>query len=241
MTGQPRVLWIAFKQFLVQIYKDAMLVLICIAPFLCGGLFKYILPIAEKLAERYIPLSEILQPYYILFDLVLGSVTPMLYCFAAAYVILSEVDDGLSRYLAVTPIGKRGYLLSRIGIPAVISFIVSIFILMVFHISNISILEIIGVSFVTSMSGVITGLLVVALSANKVEGMAVSKLTGLISLGLPAPFFINGSIQYLLFFLPSFWVAKFAIEKNIIYILLGIVISLLWMFLLYKRFEKKIR
>jgi hypothetical protein len=241
MTIQARVLLVAFKQFIVQIYKDAMLILLCIAPFLCGCFFKYILPLLEKLLSGYLPLESILKPYYLLFDLLLGALTPLLYCFAAAYVILAEIDDGISKYLAVTPVGKKGYLISRIGFPALIAFFISVLALMLFHISNISVVEMIGVSLVFSLLGIITALLVVALSANKVEGMAVSKLTGLFFLGLPAPFFIKGSMQYILFFLPSFWVAKYTVEDKLLFLLVGMIVSIVWIRILYQKFNNKIR
>ncbi len=241
MNYRPKVLYIAFQQFLVQIYKDAMLIILCLAPVLCGILFKYVLPIIEKIVNTYLPLSSILQPYYLLFDLLLAMVTPLMYCFAAAYVILSEIDDGISRYLAVTPVGKKGYLISRIGIPAFISFLVSIITLYCFKLTDCSFPNIIGVCVITTLLGVVTALLIVSLSANKVEGMAVSKMTGLLSLGLPAPFFMNGTVQYALFFLPSFWLSKFAKEANIIYFLIGCLESLLWIYLLYSRFDKKIK
>lgn len=241
MNVEPRVLWNAFKQFMVQIYQDSMLIILCIAPILCGSFFKFILPWIEDKVAFYLPLHDILQQYYLLFDLFLCAVTPLLYCFAAAYVILSEVDEGLTRYLAVTPIGKLGYLITRMGIPAVLSFFIGILMLGIFRISDISIVEIVAVSLVTSLLGIVTALVVVALSANKVEGMAISKLTGLLSLGLPAPFFITGPLQYLLCWLPSFWISKFVLDKNIMFIIIGFLISLIWIYLLYDKFDKKIR
>jgi fluoroquinolone transport system permease protein len=80
----------------------------------------------------------------------------------------------------------------------------------------------------------------VAVSGNRVEGMAVSKLSGLLILGLPAPFFIFDKIQYLLFFLPSFWLAKLSVEGNVIYFAVCILVSMCWGGLLYRKFKKKI-
>ncbi|MBH1942331.1 ABC transporter permease [Mobilitalea sibirica] len=240
MMVSKKALLNSFKQFMVQIYKDAMLILLCIAPLLAGSVFKFGIPFAQELIYEYFGLTKLFVPYYLLFDLLLGSLTPLLYCFAAAYVVLGEIDDGISGYLSVTPLGKRGYLISRLGFPAVISFVVSIVLMMVFSLSDFALPYIVGIALSSNLLGIIEALLVVSLSSNRVEGMAVSKLTGLFFLGLPVPFFVEGSIQYLVFFLPSFWLAKFAIEKELLFLLTGVLVSLVWIFMLNKKFNRKI-
>lgn len=240
MTYNKKVLGYAFLQFLNQILKDAMLILLSIAPILSGLFFRFGIPFIQSLLTRYLNKPDLLSPYYLLFDLLMGSLTPLLYSFAAAYVILGEIDDGISKYLAVTPIGKKGYLISRLGFPSLIAFIISIMALYVFKLSELSFLDILIIAFLGAMLGMIEALLVVSLSGNKVEGMAVSKLSGLFFLGLPAPFFISGKIQYTLFFLPSFWVSKAVTDKQIIFALIGVIVSIAWIVGLYQRFKKKI-
>lgn len=240
MTNRLRVLSYAFIQFLYQLLKDAMLILLCVAPILCGLFFQFGIPFIQSLLIKYLNNPDILPAFYLLFDLMLAILTPMLYCFAAAYVILGEIDDGISKYLAVTPIGKNGYLISRLGFPAIIAFVVSIVAVSIFKLTQISFVDILIITFISSILGLVEALLIVSFSSNKVEGMAISKLSGLFMLGLPAPFFISGNIQYILFFLPTFWLAKFAIEKNIIYAALGILTSIAWGTILYRKFKKKI-
>lgn len=240
MTNRLKVLTIAFNQFLYQLLKDAMLILLCSAPVLCGLFFLFGIPFAQSLLIKYLDKPDLLPPYYLLFDLMLATLTPMLYCFAAAYVILGEIDDGLSKYLAVTPIGKRGYLISRLGFPAIIAFIISIIAVSIFKLTAMSIGTIILVTFMASILGIVEALLVVSLSGNKVEGMAVSKLSGLFMLGMVVPFFIKGSIQYIIFFLPSFWIAKYLMDGNLIYAFIGILTSGVWGFILYRKFITKI-
>jgi fluoroquinolone transport system permease protein len=231
---------ISFLQFLNQLFKDAMLILLCMAPVLCGFFLLYGVPFVQSLLIQYLSMPDLLPPYYLLIDLFLGAMTPLLYCFAAAYVILGEIDDGISKYLAVTPIGKKGYLISRLGIPAMIAAVVSIVILRIFCLTELSFSTILIIAFMMSFLGLTEALLVVAISSNKVEGMAISKLTGLLFLGLPAPFFLTGNIQYVLFLLPSFWVAKFVLEKQILFMVIGLITSFGWILFLYQKFKKKI-
>jgi len=240
MTYSRKVLFYSFKQYINQIFKDAMLVLLCIAPILCGLFFKYGIPFLQSMLAKHLGLSDILSPYYFLFDLMLAIMTPLLYCFASAYLILGEIDEGVSKYMAVTPLGKKGYLISRLGFPTCISFVVTIVALSVFSLTQMTVGLKIGIAFLSALMGFIEALLIVSISSNRVEGMAVSKLSGLLILGIPAPFFIIGRTQYLLFVLPSFWASKYAIEENPIFMAVCLIISTVWIVILYKRFRKKI-
>ena len=47
---------------------------------------------------------------------------PAMFCFAAAMVVLEERDEGAwLPYLCITPLGRNGYLISRLGVPAVLA------------------------------------------------------------------------------------------------------------------------
>lgn len=235
-----RKLFKSFGQFVEQITKDLMLFVVCFAPILCGLFFKFGIPLAESLLTKQFHCNEILTPYYLMFDLFLAVMTPIMFCFVSAMIILGEIDDKISNYIAVTPLGNSGYLISRLGFPTVIATITSMTVLPIFSLTKISFLMLISLSILTAITGLIVSMLVVSLSSNKVEGMAVTKLSGLIILGIPAPFFITDNIQYVLFFLPSFWIAKLAIERNYLYIIPAIIISIAWIMPLSKRFVNKL-
>jgi fluoroquinolone transport system permease protein len=73
-----------------------------------------------------------------------------------------------------------------------------------------------------------------------VEGLAVAKLSGLFMLGLPIPFFLFSNVQYWFFFLPSYWIAKLCIEQNYIFGVPALLSSILWMKILYRKFDRKL-
>jgi fluoroquinolone transport system permease protein len=238
---KSKIMLYSFGQLLSQITKDAMLYMACFAPVIMGVFNRYGIPYAENILTRQFNRIEILRPYYLLFDLFLAVMTPLMFCFISAMVLLGEIDDKISSYMAVTPLGKNGYLISRLGIPSVISLMVTLISLNIFPLTKLTTGMITGISILASFSGFIVSLMVVALSTNKVEGMAVTKLTGIFSLGIPAPFLITGKIQYILSFLPSFWMAKFAISKNLLHLLLGLIISVIWILFLWKKFKRKLQ
>ena len=98
-----------------QIKSDPMMFTACFTPFVMGTLIKFGIPFLERITDFS------LQAYYPIFDLLLSIMAPVLLCFAFAMITLEEIDDKVSRYFSVTPLGKSGYLFTRLGVPAVIS------------------------------------------------------------------------------------------------------------------------
>lgn len=235
-----KAMFISFKQFLLQISRDSMLLVICLSPIITGIIFKFSIPIAEKFFCDYFEKTVILSPYYLLFDIFLAIVTPYMFCFASAMVILEEKDTNITNYLSVTPMGKTGYLLSRLGFPAIISAMFSIIVLLFFSLTDTGILITAALAALTAPIGAIISLLIVSLSSNKVEGMAIAKLGGLIMIGVAIPFFITDTRQYLGAFLPSFWVTKIVIDFSTGNLLMGIIVIAAWVYLLSHRFNKQI-
>ncbi|MFA9424041.1 MAG: ABC transporter permease, partial [Sedimentibacter sp.] len=217
-----------------------MLFMACISPLLFGLFIRFGIPFTEKLLTVHFNEMEILYPYYLLFDLFLATLTPIMFSFVSAMVILGEIDDGITSYMSVTPLGKGGYLVSRVVFPLIFSFFITIIVLYKFSLTEIPLGIIVGVSILSSILGFIMTMLVVSISSNRVEGMAVMKLSGILMIGIPAPFFISESIQCLLFILPSLWISKFVLGNSEVYFIVCITISIGWIMILLKRFMKKI-
>ncbi len=235
-----RALFRCFQIFIKQISRDSMLYAILAAPILAGLFFRFGIPQAEIFLCEYFGRTAILSDYYLLFDLLLATLTPFMFCFASAMVMLTEMDENVVRYIAVTPVGKRGYILSRLLFPAGISVLVSVLILRVFSLTNLSMAIQLIICILTGILSIAVCLFILSFSHNRVEGMALGKLTGMIMLGLPVPFFLLSDMQYAVFFLPSFWIAKLGIEKNLLFAIPAGLISALWIWLLYGRFKRRI-
>ena len=230
----------SFKMFIFQIFGDAMLFAVLIAPILTACFFRFRLPMIEQMICSYFHKAAILANYYLLFDLLLSVITPYMFCFASSMVMLTEYDENMTSYMEVTPVGKKGYLFSRLGFPAIISFIVSVILMLCFSLTKWSLLMIMLICMLTSILSIIVSLLLFSLSHNRVEGMAIAKLSGLLMLGLPVPFFLFSNVQYLFSFLPSFWIAKFCMEQNYVFLLFALLSSLIYTWLLYRKFERKL-
>lgn len=221
-------------QVFKQIKSDPMMFAACFTPFVMGALIKFGIPFLERITDFS------LQAYYPIFDLLLSIMAPVLLCFAFAMITLEEIDDKVSRYFSITPLGKSGYLFTRLGVPSIISAVIAFFVLLLFSLEKLSIGMTICLALLGSVQAIIVSLMIITLSSNKLEGMAVTKLAALTLLGIPAPFFIDSYYQFSVGFLPSFWVAKAMQNEAVLYFSIGLMVALVWYYFLTKSLFRKL-
>ncbi len=231
----------SFALFVRQIFKDSMLATVCIVSVLVGVLIRYGVPALEQALCARLSRAAVLVNYYLLFDLLLALITPYLICFASAMMMLTEYDENITGYLAVTPVGKSGYVLSRLGLPAGVAFVMTLILMRAFSLTEWPIAMTLLTALLTCLASIAVALLLFSFSHNRVEGMAMAKLSGLLMLGLPAPFFLMSDMQYLFSPLPSFWIAKLGMEQSLLFLIPALGTSLLWIWGLYGKFRKKLR
>lgn len=230
----------SFLLMLRKMKSDAMLIMLTVCPFFMGLLFRFGIPIIEHVLTDYFGFSEILTPYYPLFDTFLVIVTPSMFYYAAAMVMLEESDDRVAAYLSVTPLGKTGYLFSRLGFTGLIAFLISIAAVLVFHLAQTDVILFLNAAFAGTIQSVIVALLIAGLSKNKVEGMAVGKFASLLSLGALIPFFVNDKVQFFASVSPSFWIGKMMRTGSYISFFMSLFVSFVWITVLSSKFIKKI-
>lgn len=230
-----RAIRLSFFHMLKLIRQDRMLLAAGLAPLLAGIAIRYAVPLAEGSLVRLTGAEAVLAPYYALFDLFLASLTPAMFCFIAAMVMLEERDDHIDRYLSATALGRNGYFISRIVLPALAAFVVTAILLPVFHLALLSTGAVLLLSLAGTLQGMIIGLLIVTVSSNKLEGMAVTKLSSLMMLGAVIPYFVPAPFSFGFSFLPSFWMGKGVLEGSLLYLLPSIAAGGCWIPALWMR------
>ena len=101
-------------------------------------------------------------------------------------------------------------------------------------------MEIILLSLTGSLQGIVIALLIVTISSNKLEGMAVTKLFSLMILGAIVPFFLPSPIDLCAFFLPSFWMGKAVTERKPVVMLLSVLVAASWILCLKRKQDRKL-
>lgn len=234
-----RVIWLSFLHMLKFIQRDMMLFMAGIAPFIAGTTIHFGVPILEKILVHMTGLPSVLFPYYGLFDIFFAFIAPTMFCFVVAMIMLEEHDNYIDRYLYVTGLGRNGYFVSHIILPALVAFIVTVILFPVFQLTTLSLLAVLSLASASTLQGIIIALLIVTLSKNKLEGMAVAKVSSIVILGAVAPYFIQSPFIYFLSFLPSFWIGKAMHDQNLVYMLSAILVAGSWVLILRKLFNIK--
>ncbi len=233
------------KGSVTQIYRDQMLVLLCLSPFLSGIMLRFIIPLVNRLLTEYLDFS--LAPYYLMVDAMVITLGPMMVSAMTGLLILDERDDGICLYYSVTPIGGEAYLLIRFSLPFLYSLAASLVLIPFTSLGGLSYGWMIPAAATTSYVGVMMGMMLVSIASNKVEGLAVSKLLGVIFFGIPLAWFANSYLRAVGSLLPTYWVMDMLMQAKAGQIVrywtdfaIGLACTTIWIIGLYRIFIKRI-
>ena len=230
-----------FLYMVKQITQEMMMIMLAIAPVLTGLFFRIGIPFLEEHILRHYGLEQIIIPYYEIFSWLLSMLTGMLFAFVGGLVVLGEIDDNVAKYIMITPAGIRGYLCSRIIIPAIISAVVALICVPFFSLVDIGFVKLIIMVLTTMLSGIITTLLVVAMSSNKVEGMAIGKISGLFGVMYFVPLLVTGTIRYVFCLFPMFWIGEWSVYGGGEKLIIAFFEFVIWICIMLWRFYTKMK
>ena len=154
-----RAVRLSFFYMLKIVMQDKMLFAALMSPIFAGIAIYFGVPVAEKLLIQETGLRAVLTPYYGLFDIFFASLTPVMFCFIVSMVVLEENDDHIDFYLFITGLGKKGYFVSRMVLPALLAFLITVILLPVVKLTALSGVEIILLSLAGSLQGIVIALL----------------------------------------------------------------------------------
>ena len=80
------------RRFFAEIWSAAMLAVLAVVPIFMGIAFHFGVPELDEYICAATAQKEILAPYYAIFDLLLSTMTPIMFTAAGALVILDDPD-----------------------------------------------------------------------------------------------------------------------------------------------------
>jgi fluoroquinolone transport system permease protein len=231
------------KSDLKNIGRDPMLLMCLVAPFIILLFVLLLFPIISTFTTRQFNFS--LDGYFPILRLFFLPLTPMMLGMIYGFILLDERDGGIISYLAITPLGKSGYLKIRMMIPVVASFVMNVaFFTLTGFTHLISWVEVIILSIIVAFEAPMMLLFLAAFASNKVEGMAIAKGFGIIMMPIAIDFFFKGDWRWALSFSPLWWVER-AVFSDISlrwpYLAGAAIVHILFIWVLYLKFEKKMQ
>jgi fluoroquinolone transport system permease protein len=187
-----------------NIRRDPLLKWIVLIPLGMAFMARSILP--DLLRQASVLVDFDLLPYYQpLMAYTLLILTPMLAGMVIGFLLLDQRDDHTLSALQVTPLTLNGYLVYRLVTPTIASLLVSLAVLQVSGLVRFSLSELFGVALNAAPLSCLYALFIASFAANKVQGFAITKVTGVILLPPLIAYFIPTGWRIVIGFVPTYW------------------------------------
>ncbi len=233
-------LGVSFKMLARQVKDDKISAVMIGFPIVVALLLYFFAPmVSDGLVARY-GAGWDLHRLFPMFDAIVAAFAIITPGYAAVMVILGEIDERVTPSLCASPLGRGGYLFSRLGLPTLFSVAVAFVLCFTLNLAGLPAPMYVTVILVTLVADTLPSMIVVAFARNKVEGVALFKIAIFATFVIIVPFFVDSWVQWLFAPLPSFWIGKLVKELNYLYAIPALLTSLVWLVPLWRRFMKKI-
>jgi len=224
------------KRDLTFILRDPMMLLLFIVPVIIPIVFKLLLTYGLDLLNRYIYFD--FSPYngyllvlaVILIPTMLGAVT--------GFQMLDEKDGNIDELLSITPMGRLGYLLTRVNISLFMTFVYVIYTYLVLDVYSVSVFVLILLSVLLSLYSMMIGCLLYILAEDKVKGLTYVKGLSFIMVFAFAKLIDNNYLIIVSNLFPTYWIAELVLNPSLATIIYSIAVHLLWFLLATKKVLK---
>lgn len=224
------------------ILRDGILLIALLAPILLAFVIRFGVPIVTDLVMAEFGFDVVpLYPLFIGFSIF---ITAMMIGVLIGFIILDERDEDILAYLAVTPLSKSYYLGYRLSSPFVICFVLGALVVVIADLVTAPIWLWVVVLLLAALEAPMCTLFLVAFASNKVEGLALSKLLGVLYVAPIVGVMVESPLRFVLAVIPQFWLVwplYISVSWHVWLVLLGgIAIHCMVLRGLYQRFSLKI-
>ncbi len=184
-----------------------------------------------------------LTPYYPLLASGYFGIAPAFVGFIVGFLLLDERDDGILDAMRTTPVSLGSLIAYRIGVPIAAGLPVTLVGYLIVDLAPISVGALVVASLLAVFSGPVQALFLASFAENKVSGFALAKLYGAVA-DLPlVAWFVALPWQLAFGVIPLYWPLKLvwqaaAGDPWLGYALVGLVVNVLAVWLLLRRFQR---
>lgn len=194
-----------------SVQRDPLLRLIVILPAAQVLLVRLGVPLlAERVQSAF---NFDLQPYYGWSTAVVAMIVPLVTGVVIGFLLLDQRDDRTLSALQVTPLSLSGYLAYRLGMPLVVSWLLTGLVLWASALVPLGVLDIVLISTAAAPTAPLMALFLAALADNKVQGFALQKASGVFLLPPLLAYFVPAPWKWLLALFPAYWPAALTWER----------------------------
>ncbi|QTD43114.1 hypothetical protein [Sporosarcina sp. Te-1] len=227
-----------------NIRTDPMLLLAFIGPLILIVVYHTGIPVGLSILESQFNVD--MRLYEKLVFLVFLFMLPLITGMLGGFLMLEEKESQLITYYSITPLGQKGYVLFRLTVPFLITF-VSVLLFMKFsHFSSMPIIWFIFTAIITSMLAPLISLFLASFATTRVDGFALSKMSSLLIVAPFILFLVPSGMQWIGGVLLTFWITKLFQSawsnpsEFIVHLVVSLCAHLIVLLFLCRRFSRQI-
>ena len=189
------------------IFRDSMLIMLSCFIVVIALFARYMLPIIDSSlqASSNIEFSYTFPMWFAFLALWQAALIPGI---IIGFLVLDEKEDNTLIALCVTPLPLDFYLIYRVSLAAIISFIFSLLMAALTGLLEIVFWKYVLTAMTCSLLAPIVVLLLASFATDKVQGLALTKFGGVAGLTIMGGWFVSEPYQWLFGIFPPFLTSK---------------------------------
>ena len=237
-----RIILNSFKADIKFIARDPTLLLAFLAQFMLILFLRLVFPLLSDII--LLKTAFRLISYYTIVAITMVAIIPMLFGMVYAFIFLDENNTHILQPISGTLAGKKNLLYMKMVVSLFLSFImVLLTVILTNPVSTEGWLRTIYISFLLAIQSPFAFLFIGGLAGNKIEGLALSKLYGIILITVPLGLLLHHPWNYLMFFSPLYWISWAWVtsvpSESLLYGGLSIVLTSGGILIFFRHFLKK--
>ena len=227
-----------FRNDAKQIMRDTIMTLMMFAPLLLTVVVKlmviYLVPfIASKTG---IDASQYYQ--YVLASTMIINASMM--GIVIGFMMIDERDSSITQLMAVTPLGRSGYLINRLSLIVITTLFYNIFAHIILGIVQIPMLSVLHLVVLSAIYSAIVGLLLYLGAEDKVKGLTFAKGLNVMILFIFSDLFSLKWLTAISWIFPTYWFSgALKTPTSIFTNVMAFLVSSIWLGVLIYRFWKR--
>ena len=191
------------KLELLQIKRDPMLPWMMLFPVVLALLARFVLPSLQNwsMDNHQYDLMQFAQ----LGQSILVLTAPLVIGLVIGFLLLDQKDENSLIAIALTPASLTGYLLKKMVGPLLIAIPITLFSLWISQLVPFNFLRDLLVTLISLLLAPCFGLFLAVLASNKVQGLALSKISGLFLIPPILGWVYQNQWGWLGGFMPTYW------------------------------------
>lgn len=225
-----------------SVRRDPLLRWIVVLPLLVALPVRWGLPSVVRRIGGLMEM-DLLAYYPLAMSYALLLLAPALAGMVIGFLLLDQRDDRTLTALQVTPLLLKSYLTYRLVAPMLVSFATTLIVLPVAGVVQEDLVTLVAMSLAAAPMAPLVALALATFAANKVQGFALMKISGLFLIAPLVAYFAPFRWEWVFAFVPTYWPAKvlWAISTEGVdpwsNLLVGLAYQALLLWLLLRRFE----